>query len=272
MSLRLTQTTVTQQRIDFEGLLPETLCALSTAEVAAIHIYQGKAQVRLDTLFDIEHQDDGQQVLNLKTIDNNIDNLGKAMATGWIRVSGDIGDYAGRGMSGGRMHIQGNTGSFCGSGLRDGELRVNGNVGDYLGAPSGGETRGQQGGLIHVTGNAGDYAAERQRRGVCLIEGDCGKLAAHRMIAGTLYVGGTAGTLTGHGMRRGSLLLRHAPQSMSTHFRANGIQQLPFLRLLLNDIQRLAEGTLDGIAEAVKAERHLGDVAVDGRGEILILR
>jgi len=272
MSLNLFQTVSTRQRIDFEGLLPDTLCAMSADEIAALTIHQGKTRVRLDSLFEIQLQNDDQIQLELVTRGNQVDNLGKNMTSGRIRVSGDVGRYAGRGMRGGQLQIQGDAGDFCGSSLIDGRLRVDGNAGDYLGAPSGGETRGQQGGLIHVRGNAGSRAGERQRRGICLVEGDCGELAAHRMIAGTLYIGGKVGEMAGHGMRRGSLLLNNHPHALDANFRCNGIQKLVFLRLLLDDIQRLAEGGLDVLAQIGEVERYLGDVCADGRGEILILR
>ena len=272
MSLSLRQTAATRLRMDFAGLLPEVLCALPVGELAALQILQGNTPVRLDGLFDIESRDDGMLQLELHTLDDRIDNLGKDMQSGTIRVHGDVGLYAGRGMSGGELHIQGHAGDFCGSGLRGGVLRVAGDVGDCLGAPAGGELRGQQGGLIHVRGSAGARAGERQRRGICIVEGDAGELAAYRMIAGTLYIGGRPGPMAGHGMRRGSLLLRRPPQELDANFRSNGEQVLGFLPLLLKDLQRLAGGSLDDLPLSAGVQRYLGDVAADGRGEILILQ
>lgn len=271
MSLTLRQTRATPLRIDFDGLLPDALCALSADQVAAIQILQGNTPVRLDSLFGIDARDDGLPQLDLHTLGDSIDNLGKQMRTGTIRVRGDVGLYAGRGMLGGELHIDGNAGDFCGSGLRAGILRIAGNAGDCLGAPAGGELRGQQGGLIHVRGNVGARAGERQRRGICLIEGDAGELAAYRMIAGTLYIGGRTGPMAGHGMRRGSLLLQTPPQALDANFRSNGMQTLGFLPLLLQDLRRLADGSLDALPSSPSVHRYLGDVAADGRGEILIL-
>jgi formylmethanofuran dehydrogenase subunit C len=271
MSVTLRQTQTTRQRIDFSGLLPETLCQLSADEIAATPLWQGNRQVRLDSLFSVERQDDPQQRLELLTLDDRIDCLGKQMRAGHILVHGDLGHYAGQAMQGGELHVDGSAGDYCGSGLRGGCVRVSGNVGDCLGAPAGGELRGQQGGLIQVRGNAGKRAGERQRRGLCVIECDTAELTAYRMIAGTLYVGGRCGPMTGHGMRRGSLLLRQAPQTMDENFRDNGEQRLSFLRMLLTDLQRQVAGALDDLPLDILVRRYLGDVSTGGCGEILIL-
>lgn len=270
MSLTLWQIQSTRQRIDFSGLLPSELCLRTADEVAAIPLWQGRSQVRLDTLFHIETNTDGLLHLHLFTLDDKLDAVGQGMREGCIFVHGDVGQYAGRGMLGGELSIDGNAGDFCGSGLRAGRLVVNHDVGDYLGAPALGELRGQQGGLLLVRGNAGARAAERQRRGICLIEGDCAELAAHRMIAGTLYIGGRTGPLCGHGMRRGTVLLGQSPDHLDANFRSNGCQQLGFLNLLLNELNAQS-ATLDRLHNTAPLSRYLGDVAAGGCGEIFIL-
>jgi formylmethanofuran dehydrogenase subunit C len=109
------------------------------------------------------------------------------------------------------------------------------------------------------------------RRGTLIIEGDAGRLLGYRMIAGTVFAGGRVAERAGYGMLRGTLLLRREPHSISPTLRANGRQTLAFLRLLIDDLQKAAGGTLDLPTELASVTRFLGDASANGRGELLII-
>lgn len=272
MSLTLRQTETTPQRLDLHGLLPETLHGLSDAAIGALPLAVGNRTASLGELFTVLRSDGDDDLLVIEPRDARLDHVGAGLSAGRLHVSGSVGDYVGRAMSGGELIVDGDAGDFAGSALHGGVLRILGDAGDRVGAPAAGERQGQQGGLIHVRGGAGARAGERQRRGMLIIEGGAGDLLAHRMIAGTLYLGGRAGTMTGYGMRRGSLLLRQRPLQLAETLCTNGRQRLGFLPLLLKEVRRLSGGAVDFNHDSGDVERHLGDLACDGRGEILIFR
>lgn len=272
MSLTLRQTQATAQRLDLSGLLPESLAGMSDTDIRSLPMHVGNQRLPLGELFELETGDGPDDELLLVPLDTKLDYVGAGMRRGSIRVHGSAGDHAGSAMSGGRLLIEGDCGDFAGSALRDGRLQIQGKAGDRVGAPPAGERQGQRGGVIHVRGRVGERAGECQRRGLLLIEGDAGALLGHRMIAGSVYVGGRAGELAGHGMRRGSVLLRQRPPDLASTLAYNGRQRLAFLPMLLTQLRSLAgDDALPTSSTDMEVERYLGDLACDGRGEILIL-
>ncbi len=271
MSVILRQVRSTRQRIDFSGILPGRLAAMNPDDIRRIPLHLGNHPLPLAELFEVEIQDGPSDELLLLPVDGGLDQIGTGLENGRIIVDGDAGHYTGRAMRGGIIEIRGNAGDSTGSGMHGGRLSIDGNVGARTGAPAAGERRGQQGGLIHIRGNAGERAGERMRRGLMVIDGDCGDLLGHCMIAGTLCARGRVGELAGHGMRRGTLLLNRLPPALGSTIVDNGRQQLPFLRLLLNDIQRRTGGPVIAADDRATVQRYVGDLACDGRGEILVL-
>jgi formylmethanofuran dehydrogenase subunit C len=196
-----------------------------------------------------------------------LDNIGEGLAPGSIEVEGRVGKAAGRNMSGGRLTIAGDAGPFAGSGMSGGHLVISGNAGDFLAAPFPGEMQGLRGGLIVVRGRAGERAGDRMRRGIIVVEKGAGDYAGGRMIAGTLIVLGPTGRLPGYLMRRGSLFLAEEP-SLSPTFLPCGAFPFGFTRLFADHLKaesRAAARLLRG-----SFERYAGDMAVLGKGEILI--
>jgi formylmethanofuran dehydrogenase subunit C len=270
MSVTLRQRQTTAHSLDLRGILPGTLLEQTDAEIAAHPIAIGNQQSSLGELFSISRDSADDDLLIIDPLDNRLNYVGAELASGRLQVKGDVGDYAGRAMRGGQLTIEGSAGDFAGSAMQDGTLCINGNCGDRLGAPAAGERKGQQGGLIHVGGKAGSRAGECQRRGYLIIEGDAGDLLAHRMIAGTLYLGGRAGKMAGYGMRRGTLLLRRRPEQLAETMCNNGVLNISVLPLLFKEIQRLSAGNVRAEEFGAPIERHLGDLACAGQGEVLI--
>lgn len=273
MSVTLRQIRSPDQRIDLSGLLPGRLCGMAVADIGRLPLYLGRRRYPLAELFSVELADGEADTLVVVPGNGHIDHIGTALDGGHIRVEGDAGDFTGSAMRGGSIAVRGNIRDQGGAGMRAGMLTIGGDAGDRLGAPNAGETRGQQGGVIHVRGSVGACAGERMRRGLLLIEGDAGARAAYRMIAGTLYVAGQVGELAGYGMRRGTLLTHRPPRSLPGTMADNGEQHLPFLPLLLKDLAaHVGDERHLLAAQEPRAQRYLGDLANDGRGEILVLR
>ena len=72
-------------------------------------------------------------------------------------------------------------------------------------------------------------------------------------------------------MRRGTLVLSKPPSSLPITFNHNGPQSLSSTTILLNNIERQIEGASCLPDKGMAIDRYVGDLACDGRGEILIL-
>lgn len=267
-ALRLTLRAAPAQRVDCAPLTPAALGGKSAAEIGALLLASAGQVVRVDSLFAIEGTPGETLVLAGATA--KLDGIGTALTGGTIEVDGDAGDYLGRGMTAGTIRVSGSVGTFAGSGMTGGELRVRGNAGDFLGAPLPGEHRGIRGGLVLVEGNAGERAGDRMRRGTLLIKGNAGALLASRMVAGTIAVGGAVGPGAGTGMRRGTILLPALPAGLPATFNDCGTFPLSFLTLLARAWRGLPSPFGDLPERGLRVRRLMGDLAAEGKGEILI--
>lgn len=149
---------------------------------------------------------------------------------------------------------------FIGHGMTKGTIVINGDCGDYLGAS-------MQGGTIIAKGNANDRLGDQMRRGLILVDGNAGDYCASRMIAGTIGVYGTVGKQTGFAMKRGTILLTKKPELHAT-LQDCGTHTLPFLALLFRTFTTLP--TRFNNIQSYRVQRYAGDLACDGRGEILL--
>ncbi len=256
-----------QQRIDCSPLTPDNLAHKSTADIVAIELQSGKRKLRVDAVFTISGNDASHIVIN-KSCDK-LDYIGRDMKTGCITVNGDAGSYLGFLMSDGEIVLHGNADAFAASGLKGGMIQIRGNVGDFLGGAIAGDRKGMQGGTVIVTGNAGDRVGDQMRRGILLIEGNVGSYCASRMLAGTIGVLGTVGSYIGYGMRHGTLLLTKTP-ALHVTMQDCGLHTLPFLSLMFKSFGSLP--TKFAKIDKIRVQRYAGDVANDGKGEILVLQ
>jgi formylmethanofuran dehydrogenase subunit C len=87
------------------------------------------------------------------------------------------------------------------------------------------------------------------------------------MIAGTIVVKGRVGRFAGFLLRRGSLVLSKEPKEVLPTFGDSGVLDFEYLRLLERQLR--ADGI--GIKMRARARRLMGDMAVLGKGEMLIL-
>lgn len=253
------------QRIDMAPLTPDHLADKTIAEIAAIELLCGNRRLRVDSLFELSGGDAGNLVI--RNANGKLDFIGRGMKQGSITVAGNAGSYLGFQMKKGEITVNGNADAYAASGMAGGLLRVNGNVGDFLASAIPGDRKGMKGGTVIVSGNAGDRAGDQMRRGIVLIEGNAGAYCASRMLAGTIGVMGSVGDHVGYGMRRGTLLLFSTPGLHAT-LQDCGSHTLPFLSLMFNSFKHLPS-KFAGI-QRNRVQRYAGDLANDGKGEILV--
>ncbi len=263
--LQLSLKSSPEQRLDLSPLVPHVIAGKSLADIAALEIGTTREKVT------------GGDVVKLKgaasdeiAIDGgseHFDCVGQEMKSGVLHVDGDVGINAGRLMSGGHLVIAGSTGHYAGSRMSGGRFEILGHAGDFLGGPREGEIHGMSGGLLIVLGSAGDRAADRLRRGTIIVEGDAGDWPASRMVAGTLVVAGASGINPGYLMKRGTLVLGHA-SALPPTFIDCGPLNSAFVSIFSRGLK--ADSRLGSRLFATPLRRVMGDMAVLGKGEILV--
>ena len=265
-ALTLTLKQIPQQRIDCSPLTPDALAGKSASEIGTIELQSGKLKLPVSEVFDIAG-DDASELVFQNSCDK-LDYIGTAMQSGRIVIHGDAGWYLAFQKKGGDIVLHGNAGGFAASGMSGGTLHIHGNVGDYLASAIPGDRKGMKGGLVIVTGNAGDRVGDQMRRGIVLIEGNVGAYCASRMLAGTIGVMGSTGDYLGYSMRRGTLLLLNQPKLHAT-IQDCGTHTLPFLKLMFKSFSGLPSKFAQ--INKNRVQRYAGDLANDGKGEILVI-
>lgn len=255
------------QRIDLSPLTPDQLAGKSLTDIAQLGLHSGNRKLRTDEVFEITGGDASDIVI--RNSSSMLDHIGSRMRNGRITVMGNAGDYLGFEMAGGELVVQGNVEAFAASGMKGGLMHIKGNAGHFLAGAIAGERQGMKGGIVIVAGNAGDRVGDQMRRGLLLIEGSAGDYCGSRMIAGTIGVLGSVGQYVGYGMRRGTLLLTQTP-SLHATITDCGSNTLPFLSLMFKSFAGLPT-RFTQIGQK-RAHRYAGDIANDGKGEILVLQ
>ncbi|VXC86960.1 Formyltransferase/hydrolase complex Fhc subunit C [Burkholderia sp. 8Y] len=256
-------------RVDGSKLLPSALACLGHGELAQLVLQGHGEQCALADLFDITRIEAQAPSLRIEGDVAWLDRIGASLDEGSFSVHGDVGDYAGIGMSGGELHIHGNAGRFTACEMQGGRLTVRGEVGDFAAGALPGDMEGMRGGMLVIHGDAGARLADRMRRGTVLVGGNAGDFAASRLVAGTLCIAGETGAHVGYGMRRGTVVLLNAPQRIGPTFTDGGRGFDVFWRLLARTLASEI-APFSALRAEVLPTRYAGDLAVDGRGELLI--
>ncbi|HYS67752.1 MAG TPA: formylmethanofuran dehydrogenase subunit C [Paraburkholderia sp.] len=267
-------------RVDAGALLPAPLAKLSVAEIARIVLPAGNDRCAVGDVFEVSRSEtaavsaapDASHADATLVIDGAapwLDRVGARMTAGHLVVHGSTGDYGGLQMAGGVLRIDGNAGHFTACEMRGGRLSVTGNSGDFAAGALTGDMEGMTGGTLTIHGDAGARLADRMRRGLVLVGGDAGEFAASRLVAGTICVAGQLGPHYAYGMRRGTLLLAQRPAQLPPTFAEGGRGFDVFWALLVRSLAREIAPFSQWRAMKLPA-RYAGDLAVDGRGEILI--
>lgn len=257
-------------RVDLRGVTPAVLAALSLGEVERLPVGYGNATLPLAEFFQVAPHT-GDEVVFAGDL-SRFDRVGWQMGGGRIVVDGSVGHYAGGCMSAGALVVKGQAGALAACELAGGTFTVDGDVGDFAASTLAGSMDGMRGGSLIVKGNAGARFGDRMRRGSAIVFGNAGDFLASRMVAGTIAVGGQAGAHVGYGMRRGSLVFASATaafQPAVTFVPALAPADV-FWQLLARDLARHG-GPFSGLA-ARRIDRHLGDLAAGGKGELILVR
>ena len=261
-------------RVDLRSITPASLTGLSIANVERLLVGYGNAMLPLAEFFkaDADAYPDTDDTLVFDADLSRFDRVGWQMTGGRIRVEGSVGHYAGGGMSAGELLVKGDAGLMAACEMAGGVLTVQGNVGDFAASTLPGSMDGMRGGTLIVNGNAGARFGDRMRRGTALVFGNAGDFLASRMVAGTIAVGGHAGAHAGYGMRRGSVVFA-SPQALQTSsnlsptFVPASAGADVIWQLLARDLARHG-GPFAALA-SMRIERHLGDLAAGGKGELI---
>jgi formylmethanofuran dehydrogenase subunit C len=260
-------------RVDAGALLPAALAGMSVADIERLALPAGNERCVVGDVFDVSREDESADDTATLLIDGAaswLDRLGARMDSGKLVAHGSAGDYTGFRMSGGVLDIGGDAGHFTGCEMRDGRLTVRGDSGDFAAGALTGDMEGMSGGTLTIHGNAGARLADRMRRGLVLVGGNAGEFAAARLVAGTVGVAGKLGAHYAYAMRRGTLLLAQRPEPLPPPtFTGGGHGFDVFWSLLIRSLAAEIAPFSQWRADRLPV-RFTGDLAVDGRGEILI--
>jgi formylmethanofuran dehydrogenase subunit C len=253
------------QRLDLSPLVPARLAGLGRKEIEALAINTAREKLTVGDSFKVKGKD--AENIRFEGTDERCDKIGAGLAGGVILVDGDAGMLLGAKMKSGTIGVTGSAGVLAGASMSGGEIAVKRDVGDRAGAAAFGETMGMKGGFISIGGDAGALLGERLRRGLIVVGGKAGDYAGARMIAGTLLLKQGAGRYAGYGNRRGSLIFLEKPRHILPTYSDSGVMEFDYLRLLE---KWLREQGLR-IRFGARARRLMGDMAVLGKGEMLIV-
>jgi formylmethanofuran dehydrogenase subunit C len=254
-------------RVDLRGITPVALAGLDAASVERLKIAYGNAMLPLAEFFSVTPASEDALVLEGDL--SRVDRIGWQMDGGRMLVEGHAGDQAGGGMRAGELLIKGGAGVLLACEMAGGTLVVEGDAGDFGASTLPGSMDGMRGGTLVVKGRVGDRFGDRMRRGTVVLHGDAGDFLASRMVAGTIALGGKAGAHAAYGMRRGSLVFaagRPAAELPDTFVPA-GAEAAVFWQLLSRELARHG-GPFESLPRR-RIERHLGDRAVAGKGELI---
>jgi formylmethanofuran dehydrogenase subunit C len=264
-ALTLELQTEPNQRLDLSQLNPAGLAGLKPKDIQAIAVGTTREAVTVGDVFKLKGTDAAK--LRFIGTDERCDRIGQGLTEGEITVDGDAGAYLGAIMRAGKIAVSGSTGPFAGASMRGGMIDIAGDTGERAGGVAVGETYGLRGGRLAIGGKAGAMLGERMRRGLIIGRGGAGDYAGARMIAGTIVLKGRIGRWTGYGLRRGTLILDKEPKDLLSTFGDCGTLDFNWLRLL----DRQVKATDGRFKLGYRARRLIGDMAVLGKGEMLIL-
>ena len=254
-------------RVDLRGITPTALAGLGVGEVERLPVGMGNALVPLAEWFSVDAIEADALVFDADLA--RFDRVGWQMAGGRVEVHGPVGHHAGGGMSAGALVVHGNAGLLAACEMAGGTFTVEGSVDDFAASALPGSIDGMRGGIFIVKGDAGARFGDRMRRGTAVVFGDAGDFIASRMVAGSIVLGGRAGAHAGYGMRRGSVVFAGAaPAPIAATFVPAVAPADVIWQLLARDLARHG-GPFAGLASR-RIERHLGDLAAGGKGELIV--
>jgi formylmethanofuran dehydrogenase subunit C len=253
--------------VEAECLTPDNLAGKSLAEILALPVQHGNAQVPLGEFF-LGEGDAGDGDIVVEGDCSRVKWIGAGMTTGSITIRGNAGMHLGAEMKGGEIHVHGNASDWVGAEMRGGRIHVHGNAGHLVGAAYRGSRLGMRGGVILVDGNAGNEIGGTMRRGLIAIGGDASDFVGVSMIAGTVMVFGQPGIRTGAGMKRGTIALFGGSPPLLPTFRFDCVYRPVFMSLYLRQLRAWRFAIPEGHFQR-DYRRFSGDLVSLGKGELL---
>ncbi len=254
--------------LEAECLSPDTISPLRRDEVAALPVFLGKRQRRLDDFFTVEG--DGSDELEIRGDMGRVKCIGRSMTRGKIAIIGNAGMHLGAYMKGGTIEVRGSASDWIGAEMTGGLIHIHGDAGGQIGAAYRGSLSGMNGGVILVEGSAGIEIGMRMRRGIIAVKGPVRDFAGLQMKGGTLFLLGGAEIRTGAWMVRGTIVSAK-PIALLPTFAYDCVYNPVFLDLYVRRL-RAWGFALPDVARAGGYRRYSGDAAVPGKGEILLLQ
>lgn len=252
--------------LEAEILSPDAIAPLRYNEIAALPVYLGKRQRRVDDFFTIEG--DGSDDLELRGDLGRVKWMGRGMTRGKITVVGNAGMHLGAYMKGGSIEVRGSASDWIGAEMTGGHIHIHGDAGGQIGAAYRGSLSGMKGGSILVEGSAGIEIGMRMRRGIIAVKGPVRDFAGLQMKGGTIFLLGGAEIRTGAWMIRGTIISLK-PIALLPTFSYACTYDPTFLRLYARKLHALGFALPDP-ASGGRYHRYSGDAAVPGKGEILL--
>ncbi len=252
--------------LEAETLAPDVIAPLRHDAIAALPVFLGKRQRRLDDFFTIEG--DGSDELEVRGDLGRVKWIGRGMTRGKITIVGNAGMHLGAYMKGGTIEVRGNASDWVGAEMTGGLIHVHGDAGGQIGAAYRGSLSGMNGGIILVEGSAGIEIGMRMRRGIIAVKGPVRDFAGLQMKGGTLFLLGGAELRTGAWMIRGTIVCLK-PIALLPTFSYACTYDPVFLRLYGRRLEELGF-SIPYQPDAGGYRRYSGDAAVPGKGEILV--
>ncbi len=254
--------------LEAEILSPDTIAPLRHNEIAALPVFLGKRQRRLDDFFTVEG--DGSDELEIRGDLGRVKWIGRGMTRGKITLIGNAGMHLGAYMKGGTIEVRGSASDWVGAEMTGGLIHIHGDAGGQIGAAYRGSLSGMNGGAILVEGSAGIEIGMRMRRGIIAIKGPVRDFAGLQMKGGTLFLCGGAEIRTGAWMIRGTIVSLK-PIALLPTFSFACTYTPVFLHLYSHRLRELGFSLPDSVS-AGGYRRYSGDTAIPGKGEIFVLQ
>ena len=252
--------------LEAEVLSPDTIAPLGRDEIAALPVYLGKRQRRVDDFFTVDG--DGSDELEIRGDAGRVKWIGRGMTRGKIILVGNAGMHLGAYMKGGTIEVHGNASDWVGAEMTGGLIHIHGDAGGQIGAAYRGSLSGMNGGTILVEGAAGIEIGMRMRRGILAVKGPVRDFAGLQMKGGTIFLLGGAELRTGAWMIRGTIVCLK-PIPLLPTFAQDCTYNPVFLHLYAKRLQALG-ASIPYHPRAGSYRRFSGDAAVPGKGEILV--
>lgn len=268
MAIDLELTVSSSVPLEVEGVTPDRIRSLSTAEIERLDVFEGNRKAHLADFFRVRGTADDEH-LRLQGELSGVHWVGAKMRSGQITIAGNVGRHVGSEMEGGRIEVHGDASDWVGAEMLGGTIHVHGRAGHLIGAAYRGSARGMRGGSIVIDGDAGNEIGHTMRRGLIAIGGSAGDLVGFNMLAGTILVAESVGIRHGAGMRRGTLifLTDDRPELLPT-FVLSGRQQPLVMTLLSKELMGLGYDKAERLLH--EFDLYHGDQLEGGRGELLM--